>query len=252
MVPASRVNAGTWLLLRGWTREARHWCSFPAQLAAALPGARVVALDLPGNGRLAATPSPTRIGAMVDALRAQAPAGSSYLLGLSLGAMAAIEWARRHPDEVAGCVLVNTSLRPFNAFHERLRPAAYASVLRILLQGNAHARERGILRLTSTGAPSPALVSEWARYAEERPVSRVNALRQLVAAARYRAPEAAPPVPVLVLASRRDRLVDWQCSAALARLWNAPISIHPSAGHDLALDDGAWVAARVKDWLRPT
>jgi hypothetical protein len=25
--------------------------------------------------------------------------------------------------------------------------------------------------------------------------------------------------------------------------------LHPSAGHDLPLDDGPWVAAQVRDWL---
>lgn len=241
-----------WLLLRGWTREARHWGRFPEQLATALAGASIVGLDLPGNGRLCASRSPTSIARMVQALRADAPQGPAYLLGLSLGAMAAIEWACRHPQEVAGCVLLSTSLRPFSRFYERLRPRAYASLARILLDGDALAREGRILRLTSTREPEGALLSDWARFTRECPVSRANALRQLVAAARYRAPEAPPPVPVLLLAGRQDRLVDWRCSAALARRWRAPISIHPSAGHDLALDDGAWVAARVREWLRPT
>jgi pimeloyl-ACP methyl ester carboxylesterase len=78
---------------------------------------------------------------------------------------------------------------------------------------------------------------------------RTNALRQLAAAARYRAPSHVPSVPVLLLAGARDRLVDPRCSEALARHWNAPIAVHPAAGHDLALDDGAWVAAQVKAWI---
>jgi len=242
----------TWILLRGWSREARHWGAFPAQLGTAL-GARVVATDLPGNGRLCRQRTPTSIARIAEEVRQNARLDAPlHLLGLSLGAMVAIEWARRWRSEVAGCVLVNTSLRPFSAFYERLRPRNYGALARLaLFERRAHAREAAILRLTSAGAPSAALVSEWARYAEEEPVTRANVLRQLVAAARYRAPES-PPVPVLVLASRRDALVDVRCSIALAQAWRVPIALHESAGHDLALDDGAWVAARVAEWLRRT
>ena len=49
----NRHSAGTWLLLRGLTREAGHWGRFPQQLQAALPGARILAIDLPGNAVLA-------------------------------------------------------------------------------------------------------------------------------------------------------------------------------------------------------
>ena len=40
-----------WVLLRGLTREARHWGGFPERLGAAL-GVEVHCLDLPGNGHL--------------------------------------------------------------------------------------------------------------------------------------------------------------------------------------------------------
>ena len=167
--------------------------------------------------------------------------------------MAAIEWARRHPDEVAGCVLVNTSVRPFSPFYRRLRMANYPALARLILfERDVEAREARILQLTSAAAPSAAVLSDWARYARERPVKRTNALRQVVAAASYRAPLLPPRLPLLVLASRHDALVDWRCSEALAQRWQAPIRVHESAGHDLALDDGAWVAARVAEWLRPT
>jgi pimeloyl-ACP methyl ester carboxylesterase len=242
----------TWVLLRGWAREARHWGVFPSELERTL-GARVIAADLPGNGRLCRRRTPMSIGRIADEVRLGLRLeGPLHLLGLSLGGMVAIEWARRYPSEIAGCVLVNTSLRPFSAFYERLRPRTYGTLARLaFFERRAHAREAAILRLTSAGSPSAALVSQWAGYAEEEPVSRANVLRQLLAAARYRAPES-PPAPVLVLASRGDALVDVRCSIALAQRWRVPLSLHESAGHDLALDDGAWVAARVAEWLRPT
>ena len=245
--------SATWVLLRGWAREARHWGRFPAQLAAALGDARIVAADLPGNGQLSRRRSPLRIEQVAEQVRHELGlSGPLYLLGISMGAMVAIEWARRHAGEIAGCVLLNTSVRPFSALHERLRPRTYLALARLaLFEWNVARREAAILRLTSSSSPSGALVSEWARYAEEEPVTRANVLRQLVAASRYRAP-VSPPAPTLVLASRCDRLVDVRCSRALAERWRAPIAVHESAGHDLALDDPGWVAARVREWLKPT
>lgn len=255
--PAPETTAAApWVLLRGLTREARHWGGFPAQLREALPGAAVVALDLPGNGRLHAQRSPASVAALAEhcraALRAQGLAPPYRLLAMSLGAMVAVAWAQQQPRELAGAVLVNTSLRPYSAFHHRLRPACYAPLLRLLLTNpDAGAWERAILRLTSrplrgAGAPSPdALLRDWTAWRRECPVSRANALRQLLAAARYRAPPQPPAVPLLLLASARDALVDPRCSRRLAQAWRLPLAEHPGAGHDLPLDDGPWVARQL-------
>jgi len=245
----------TWVFLRGWAREARHWGDFPAQFHAAMPDAEIIALDLPGSGRLYAQRSLPKVGSMVEHARASLGARDTpapyHLLGLSLGGMVSLDWAARHPGEVAACVVLNTSLSPFSAFYERIRPRNYAALLRVLLERDARARETAIYRLTSSGELKADIVSAWTRYAQEQPVSRGNAVRQLVAAARYRAPVGLPVVPVLVLASAGDRLVSPRCSRELAKAWKLPIAVHPTAGHDLALDDGPWVAAEVKRWLRP-
>jgi len=243
----------TWVFLRGWAREARHWGDFPAQFRAAMPDAEIVALDLPGGGRFHAQRSASTVESMVEHAREWLRTRNAppyHLLGLSLGGVVCLDWTSRHPGEVAACVVLNTSLRPFSAFYERIRPRNYATLLRVLLERDAHTRETAIFRLTGSGEPRADIVSAWTRYATERPVSRGNALRQLVAAARYRAPAAPPAVPLLVLASAGDRLVDPGCSESLARRWNVPIVVHPAAGHDLPLDDGPWVAAEVKRWLR--
>lgn len=245
----------TWVLLRGWAREARHWEEFPQVLAAALPpGNRVLALDLPGNGARNGEPSPASAAAMVGALRADlqrhAPGGPYGVVALSLGGMVAWQWACERPQELAACVLINTSVGARSPFWRRLRPAAYLPLLGLLRPGlGPLEREHAILALTSNHrAADAALAERWAAYARERPVSVADAVRQLVAAARYRAPPAAPRVPILLLAARADRLVSAQCSRSMGQHWQLPVRTHESAGHDLPLDAPQWVAAEVARW----
>lgn len=243
-----------WVLLRGWTREAAHWGDFPARLGARFPGEAILTPDLPGNGARHGVRSPARIAAMVEDCRecVRAAAAPPYrLLGLSMGAMVGMEWMHRHPQELTCAVLVNASARPFGRVHERLRPRCYGAVLRILGERDLRRREAAILALTSALRGGDAsLVEEWACAARERPVSRANVLRQLLAAARYRAPRQPPPVPLLLAASLGDRLVDPACTRRLAQAWNAPLALHAWAGHDLPLDDGEWLAAEAARWVR--
>lgn len=242
----------TWILLRGLTRECGHWGEFPAQLAARLPGARIVALDLPGNGALHRQRSPTRIADMLPAcraqLRAQDIAGPYHLLAMSLGALLALAWAAAYPQELVGGVLINTSLRGVSPFYRRLRPRSYPALLGVLAGGDPHAREAAILRLTSARA-DPALLETWSALRRRHPVTPRNALRQLLAAARFRVPAQPPAVPLLLLSGAADALVDPRCSAELAARWQLPLCQHPTAGHDLPLDDGPWVAERIAAWL---
>jgi pimeloyl-ACP methyl ester carboxylesterase len=244
-----------WILLRGLTRESRHWGRFPALLGDAVEPARIVALDLPGNGALCSQISPATVEEIADACRAQVREmrlePPFFLLGLSLGAMVATAWAAGFPAEACGCVLINTSMRPFAPLHWRLRPANYAAIVRLLLFDDPVASERLVLRMTSRmHAAAEAILQEWIALRRETRVSRANALRQLTAAARFRAPAQRPSAPVLVLASARDALVDVRCSRALARAWQSDFAEHPVAGHDLPLDDAAWVVEQVANWSR--
>jgi pimeloyl-ACP methyl ester carboxylesterase len=223
----------------------------------ALPDARVLPLDLPGNGLLNDQASPTRVEAMADhcraELRRQGLTPPYGVLAMSLGAMVAVAWAQQSPQDIAAGVLINTSLRPFSPFYQRLRPANYPTLVRLMVAGgSAMEWERAILRMTSRQVRAPeALLALWEGYRRERPVARRNALNQLVAAARCRAPTARPGPPLLLLSSARDGLVDPRCTAALAQAWGLEHAVHPQAGHDLPLDDGAWVAAQVRRWLIP-
>lgn len=242
-----------WILLRGLTRESGHWGDFPGQLQAALPGARILALDLPGNGIFHHLASPLTVQGMVAHARAQLEAqrvaGPYHLLALSLGGMVAAAWAEAFPAEVAGCVLINTSFRGFSPLSGRLRLRAWPSLLRMPLAPSAERRERLLFHLTSRREPGdPPPWRAWAGIRLSRPVRLRNTLRQLLAAARFKAPRQAP-ARTLLLASAKDGLVASRCSEDIARRWDCALALHPWAGHDLPLDDGGWVAREIRQWL---
>jgi pimeloyl-ACP methyl ester carboxylesterase len=243
----------TWILLRGLTRESGHWGEFVPQFAQVVPQAQVIALDLPGNGQFHQQPSPISVHTMVAHCRAELGlrqiAPPYGVLAMSLGAMVAVAWSKAYPQEVAAQVLINTSMRPFSAFHHRLRPANYGVLLRLALLGAGPQKwERTVLYLTSRKADTSVLPL-WLAIRRQRPVSRANAFRQLLAAIRFKASGDRPLVPTLVLAGKQDRLVAVQCSEALAQHWQCALLVHAHAGHDLTLDEGPWVAQQVQQWL---
>jgi len=247
----------TWVLLRGLMREARHWGEFPMLFQNALGAQQVVTLDFPGNGSLHAQTSAASVAEMANYCHTQLEQ-SGYkppyrVLALSLGAMVALAWSELYPAELEKMVLINTSLAPYNPFYQRLRPANYPALIRHLLFGSAVQRESLILRLTSTlesrSEHRQAILDQWIAYAREYPITSANVLRQLRAAAGYRAAPAAPSVPVLLLAGQQDQLVNAKCSLTLAQHWRCAIRLHPAAGHDLPLDDGVWVTQQVRGWL---
>lgn len=248
------ADAPVWVLLRGLVRESRHWGKFPAQLQAALPGSVVITPDMPGNGSRCHETSPLTVAGMVAALRTDLRArgihGQVNVLALSLGGMVAAHWRASYPDEIARCVLINTSMRPFNPFYERLRWRNYRTILRELALGTPASREALILQLTSEcHGNDEALQQQWTAWQHECPVTRRNALRQLLAASLYRAPAKNDGCPLLIVNGAGDRLVDPRCSERLAQAWHVALRTHPYGGHDLPLDDGGWVAGQVVVWL---
>jgi pimeloyl-ACP methyl ester carboxylesterase len=247
------MQSQTWIFLRGLTRSSAHWGPFIGEFEAALP-ARVVALDLPGNGSLWQERSASNVSQMAlwcqQEIQRRGIQGSVGVLAMSLGGMVAAQWALQQPQTVCELVLINTSMRPFNPFWQRMRRKSFWCLMKLAITGaTPQVWEREILRLTTNHARHDVLQS-WCEERLQRPVTGLNAMRQLLAAARYRAPEQGPRVPTLVLAGEHDRLVLAQCSQEIAKRWGFALQLHPSAGHDLTLDDGPWVAAAVRNWWR--
>lgn len=247
--PSDAMALPCWVLLRGLTREQRHWGDFGQRLADHLQ-ARVLCPDLPGNGQLYRRQSPLHLCDLVEHLRLELRPLHAHaplrLLGLSMGAMVATEWGLHYPQEIASLVLINGSLGDLSPPWQRLRPGALPCIARALLLDTA-GREALIYRL-SCRRHADTTLAQWLSYAREYPVSRSNVLRQFRAASCYRSGGRLPAAKALILCSRNDALVNPACSAAIANHWRAPLGIHPSAGHDLPHDDPDWVLAQIARW----
>lgn len=233
------------LLLRGLLRESRHWLDFPALLSEKLQRP-VLTLDLPGCGQLNQQRSATSVPALRQQLQQQwAERYPQYqgqplhLVAISMGGMLALDWALDAPQQVKSLVLINSSSAGLSPFWHRLQIRNYFKVLLSVLAGPIQ-REELIWQMTVSSALQPEILKQWQQWAIEQPVSRINALRQLWAASRFRA-ELRPLCPVFILSGLADQLVSPLCSVALANQLQAPLLAHPTAGHDLPLDATDWL-----------
>ncbi|SEM80434.1 alpha/beta fold hydrolase [Nitrosomonas marina] len=241
------------VLIRGLLRDARHWGEFKHVLQRRFPRARILTPDIPGNGKLNHLTSPKTIADMTEALRGQIGQQQGLrLIAISMGGMIAIDWMTRYPDEVRSAVLINTSLKNFSPFYHRLRWTAYPRVAKMILTAILQKKidiEADILALTSNcHGGDQKLLSCWQRWQQQHPVSLSNAIHQCLAAASF-TNLLRLNRPVLVITSMADRLVDYHCSARLARVLQTDYVQHATAGHDLPLDEPEWLVNAIGAWL---
>ena len=114
------------LAVHGITATHRNW----DLLAAALPGVRVIAPDLRGRGRSNGLPAPYGLIQHADDLAAALDAlgvPRVLVVGHSMGAFVAVRFAARHPDRVAGLVLIDGGLPVPNP--DGIAPEALPAVL---------------------------------------------------------------------------------------------------------------------------
>jgi len=244
----------TWILIRGLARCAAHWGSFTNELEGRIKTG-VIAVDLPGFGVHLNLPGPTAIEQMAQHVLTQIQQQTNSeekfaLLGISLGGMVAAEVAAMVPHQVRQMVLINTSARRFSPFYHRLQPTAYPQLVRALLSLSAESREP-VLQALISNRPDlrQQTVAEWLAIQQQFPCKTRAIANQLTAAARYHGRPLNPCEKSLLLVSAGDRLVHPDCSIRMAEAWQVPLNIHPSAGHDLPLDDPEWVINCITRWL---
>ena len=106
--------------------------------------------------------------------------------------------------------------------------------------------ENFILKTTSNDETKwQPVLSQLIEFQKQHPLHVKNFARQLLLA-RQTQKLKKPKAKTLILSSQNDRLVDSSCSQLLADLWNVPNDIHPTAGHDLPLDDGGWIIEKMQ------
>lgn len=237
-----------WIWLRGLGRCADHWGSLPV-LARRRGLAPVIALDLPGFGRQSHLHCPRDIDTLINGLQGELvgrvkPDEPIALMGLSLGGWVAMHWAARDP-RVSALVTVNSS-SPLSPFNHRLRWRASLSLLTRILRWHKAPEnmEKSIVSWVSNRSEyHPQFTEEWRQIAERYPIIPRQIIRQLRLAALtpMLKQDQLDHCRTFILASQEDRLVNVRCSQKLAEYWNADLTIHPDAGHDLSLDDPSWL-----------
>jgi pimeloyl-ACP methyl ester carboxylesterase len=240
-----------WLILRGLSRVKEHWFELP-QLLQQQTGGEVLCLDLPGCGQESSAAAPMTIAGHTDFLRERFFAlrkteGPWGLLGISLGGMITLDWGSRYPQDFDKIVIINSSCQDLSPTLQRLSPFGIYCLTRAAAAKETLAREKEILKMVSNLRQNDlALLDKLTTLADEKPISLKTVSRQIAAGTRFTCPEKLE-VPLLVLTSLKDRMVDTRCSKAIAERLNAQIKFHPTAGHDLPLDDAAWVCERLTE-----
>jgi pimeloyl-ACP methyl ester carboxylesterase len=244
-----------WILLRGLARESAHWGDFVPLLQTTFPDAKITTLDLPGTGCFYRDESPKTIKAIAETVREhtlemgllQQPV---TILALSLGGMVTWEWLQSYPDDICGAALLSTSFAGLNPFYERLRWQIYGKFFALMMQRDPYKRELAIVQLVNNSRERDGQIAqEWEQIQRARPVSLKNMYHQMLAAATYQPSPTKPIQPVLLLNSTGDRLVAPACSETIQKKWGLDLRTHLWAGHDLTVDDGAWVALQLKEWM---
>ena len=240
-----------WIFLRGLARGRGHWGDFLEFFRQRFPNDEVEMIDIPGNGERNQIHSPLEISDYVNDLRQQSEflksGHSVHLLAISLGGMISAEWLRMYPDDIEKAYLCCTSASNYSKIYERMRPQNIDEVIRLLWQKDDHAEnEKSILKMIANNHDrveklTPMLV----QYSVEYPISRVNVLRQLWAAARYKFPDSVRG-DVVLLGAYGDRFVAPQCTLNIGKAWGITPIMHPWAGHDLPIDDPEWLASQLR------
>jgi pimeloyl-ACP methyl ester carboxylesterase len=262
------------VLVHGLGGSHVNWLASGPLLARA---ARVVALDLVAFGRTPPEGRSSGVSSNADLLAhfiEQEVHGSAVVVGNSMGGMVSLIAAARHPEQIAGVVLVDAALpRPSRSSVDgtvALAFAAYAlpGLGEVFIRARAtrlgperFVQETLNLVCADPSRVPPDVVAAHVALARERFQTMPYADRIFLDAARslmvtlagkrrFLASIDSITAPGLILQGARDRLVPVEAARALARRrpdW--PLEIYEDVGHAPQLEIPERFAASVLGWL---
>ncbi len=239
-------------LLRGLAREIRHWGKFSAILENTKSNYQVIPLEIPGTGSLHKLKAPLRVAEYVREIRAQylrhaTTKNYNIIIGMSFGGMIAAEWTAYYPDDFQAAVLINTSCRDSKIL-KRISLSGAVQLTGAVFSSNNYHKEKRIAELICNMADTNKVAKEWAYIRKSSPVPVIQALRQLYSAANFSLPKNIS-VPVLLLTSKKDRLVSPSCTEDISIKTQSTVMYHDHAGHDLPTDDPEWCVNIIEKWV---
>ncbi len=242
------------VLLRGLVREKRHWGRFIDELKEALPDHKIITPEIPGVGEFNNVTTPPSFDQMIEFMREklgeELKGQETLIMAMSLGGMIAKRWDELYPNDFKKLVLVNTSFKGINKLTKRLQPQSIKAFGKLFMTPGVQEREIGILRMVSNNwSDHPRILKEWVDIQKDAPVSRKSFINQIRAALSYSPGQEKPNAELLFVASKKDRLCSYHCSEQLHELWGGKLELHPTAGHDLPIDDGPWLAQKIKEFI---
>lgn len=265
----------TVVLVHGWCLDKRTWHRQTAALPAALGPirARMLAYDQRGHGRSSSTrlrsATIAQLGDDLAAVVEQlAPTGPVVLAGHSLGGMAVMEYAHRHPDSfadrVAGLLFVGTTAEGHTHTRYGL-PTPLTGVLR-----TAETVGAGLLARCGAWRPHRAVLPalqpgmRWLLFGDEfqaedlrvcvsglgwASLRSIGGFRSSVGTQlRLDTLSALGDLPAAVLVGEKDRLTPPPCAQSIAdALAAAELTVCADAGHMLMMERPEIVTAALAD-----
>lgn len=242
------------LLITGWTISS---AIFDPVADLYLSHLRVIAYDHRGAGRSARWDAPVSMGMLAaDAARVLDNRGerSAHVLGLSMGAAVAIEFAARMPDRVRSLVLVGGG-----GGGPTTSPPPVAAVVRSLARTLTESARCGGIRPAAMlfsdayRERHPERLEEYLAHLARHRAEPWVAAWQALAVACYGRRRSLPRIgaPALVIHGGEDVMVGVRNARVLAdRLPDAELQVMPGAGHAVLLEQPRATAALVTDWVR--
>ena len=251
--PQEEVN---FYLLRGLGRESGHWGNtFMDQVKETYPEATFTLLDLPGAGAFHYQSAQISIEGMSAFLQQeyqeslQNTSGKNILLATSLSGNVALEWVLHHPDNFQGLVLVGTSLKKVCKKKERVQKSAKKEFFDIFMTADVTEREQKFLSINSNlYAENDSILQRWIDIQEKRPISKTTLFKQTMAGMFYLTPNTKPAIPILVVGSEGDKIVNPVCIQKVQTHLEADLAMHEYAGHGIPIDAPVWLADQLTHW----
>lgn len=242
-------------LLRGLSREIRHWGRFPHILSSCQNTVEVYPLELPGAGTLRNLQSPYSVSHYCKPLRKQFCSARNrnstrIIIGLSFGGMIAAHWLAQYRKDFHAAVLINTSGNQ-SPLYQRLLPNAALALCKAGTMRDTAAREFHIAKILCNTSSPELLASQWAYISRTAPITLSNTMRQLIAASLFRFPDNVA-CPLLLIKSLNDRLISPLCTDRIGKLLGCDVLSHQTGGHDLPTDEPEWCVETIFHWLNKT